>query len=360
MERLVSEFNRYQDEYRVTMKRFGDWSSSPDIELFENGRQSNTLPDLLGLENHHIPDLAYKDQLVPLNERLDTGAFDLFREEAIDVCTYDGDRYGLPISTNLAFLCANRRSITDTVFDPEIPSDLPSFTEGIREIDRTDVLGFVPTYPGWWPHVWPWLFDGGWYNETGAFTPASESNVKAYEWALSFRGREAASKFGEVINPIRSPPEPFFDGDVAFVFDGEHLVHRLTKNDVNWTIAPLPTKDGSGRVYLTADVLSIPRGAAEIEGALAFLVFLAEKSRLEQLAVDHQKSSPTRDWSTDFLENHPNPHIRPIESLLQSVPIVHDPITPGWLERREKIENVVKMMWTGERSVIDALDSLNP
>lgn len=67
MVNIVHSFNNTQDDYEVVMMPTGDWSSSPDLTLFLRAQQQGNPPDLIGLENHQIVDLAAQRALISLD-----------------------------------------------------------------------------------------------------------------------------------------------------------------------------------------------------------------------------------------------------------------------------------------------------
>lgn len=67
MRGIVSAFNESQDRFLVEMEQAGDWSSSPDLPRFLAAQSSGNPPDVIGLEDHQVVDLAHEGVLVPLN-----------------------------------------------------------------------------------------------------------------------------------------------------------------------------------------------------------------------------------------------------------------------------------------------------
>ncbi len=65
MAAITRAFNASQDAYAVVMVPAGDWPSSPDLPRFLRALDEGTPPDLIGLENHQITDLASQGALAP-------------------------------------------------------------------------------------------------------------------------------------------------------------------------------------------------------------------------------------------------------------------------------------------------------
>ncbi len=360
---LVREFNRGQDKYQVTMVPAGDWSSSPDLPRFLSAQEEGQPPDIIGLEDHQVADLAAQEALLPLEDFLEPG--DLlgvgYWDTLLELAAFEKRRYGIPISADLVTLYVNRTGLRGTPFEGGvIPGGLPEFTEGLREVANRGRMGLVPTYPGWWPHAWAWFFGGSWADETGKRTPDRSENIRAYEWIASLRSPEALRMFPQPVNPIGArDPDPFLNGEVAMVLEGDWLVRRLLQDpEPDWLVAGMPTSGGEPGALVVADLLSIPRGARCVEGASAFLRFMLNGERLNALAMGHCKVSPVRDWPETFLASHPNPQIARYRAMIASARMFHEPRMRGWLEYRGRIARAFADIWSGRLDAAEALAAI--
>lgn len=364
MASLVQAFNAEQEAYEVVMTPTGDRFASPDLGRFLRAQGEGAPPDLVGLEDHHLADLADQGGLAPLDRLVAPPLVRAagFREAFLELGRHDELLCGLPIATDIVTLYANQESLVGTRFEGgSVPPDIDAFDEGLEELRRRGQIGLVPTYPGWWPQAWPWLFGGGWFDEAGRFAPDQPANVRAYEWVASFRKRWDLSEFAEPIQPIGSrKPDPFLSGRVAFVLEGDWLVQRLvTQLDFDWTPAPIPTARGKPAALLVADLLCIPTGARSPEGAASFLSFLLEPERIERLALGQTKISPLVSWSSGFLAAHTNPRLTTLREILDSAVLFHDPRVPGWLAVLERIQEAFGLIWSGKDSPSSVLARLS-
>jgi ABC-type glycerol-3-phosphate transport system substrate-binding protein len=367
MDSVVQAFNRSQGEYEVVMRDTGDWSSSPDLPRFLAAQAEGTPPDVIGLEDHQIADLASRKSIAPLQAFADLGGC---RDAFTSLGIYSGALYAAPISVDIASLYVNLSLVAGTAFaGGHVPAIFEAFDSGLAKMESQGRIGFLPAYPGWWPHAWAWFFGGSWVDEDGRFTPERAQNVRAFEWVRDIHERVAArhrlppavaSLLHSPVNPIgRTQPDPFLSGEVAMVFEGDWLVRRLVATPgFAWRAAAFPSVDGQPSVLAVGDLLAIPTGARNHDGALAFVRFVVQREQLERLALGQGKISPLKHWSHEFMESHSNPRIQEFRAILDSARLFHDPRVPGWLGYLDKIKEAFAEVWTGTKDPQRALAGL--
>lgn len=360
---LVRSFNQTQSTFEVEMRPFGDWTSSPDLSRFLNALQEGEPPDLIGLENQQIVDLAVRGALISLSEIIKSP--DLARtgylETFLELGTYGGELYGVPVSGDVVTLYLNFAKLQETRFQGgSIPANLKVFESGLRELQARGETGLIPSYPGWWPHAWVWFFNGTWFDDQGQFTPDHPANIRAFEWVFSLCRMWDLEEFTEPINPIGArDPDPFLAGEVAMVFDGDWLVRRLLKEPgLEWAPAAFPTLDDKPAALIEADLLSIPAGAREVEGAKSFLRHAMRPESIREIAFGHQKILPLQHWPQSFLERHPNPKLAEFREILTKAQLFHDPKVPGWMKYLGYIKKAFKEIWTGRQTAQQALRAI--
>jgi len=360
MARLVRAFNESQAKYEVVLTSAGDATSSPDLEGFLAAQRAGCPPDLIGLEAHEIVGLADQKVLLPLSSSLADRARALLRPEVARLGAMAGASYGLAVVADLATLYVNEGAVRGTPLEEGIPTSIASFDVALDAVAQRGRIGFVPTYPGWWPEGWPLFFGGGWFDEGGRFTPDREENVRAYQWVADFRRRFDLQRFAETVNPLGAAlPDPFLEGDVASVLEGDWVVRRLVREPgLDWSVAPFPTWDGRGGTLLEADLLAIPSGARCPEGASAFLSFLLDPAQIEALALGQGKVSPLSRASPGFVASHPNPRLSDLRAIWDDSRVFSPPAHPEWLTIRARVREAFRAMWKEGKSPQEALARL--
>ena len=240
------------------------------------------------------------------------------------------------------------------------PTLISEFDSDLELLDTLGRIGFVPTYPGWWPHAWAWFFGGSWLDENGRFQPDHPGNVGAFEWIASLRDQPHMDRYPDPVNPVGArEPDPFLSGEVAMVFEGDFLVARLaTIPGFEWACAASPTVSGKPAAMVLADVEAVPTDAKNIDGAAAFLRFASTRSNMEIVALGQGKISPLVDCSQAFLTDHPNPKLAELQRILDSATLFHDPRVPGWLGYLDRIKKAFSDVWTHGREPDAALAAI--
>jgi len=118
---------------------------------------------------------------------------------------------------------------------------------------------------------------------------------------------------------------------------------------MDWAAAPFPAASPElGEVtFVDSDILVIPRGARNPEGAWAFIRFVQQQENIELLAREQRKFSPLREVSDDFYVGHPNPHIELYRRLAESPNARSFPMVAIVEELREEMNLAVEKVWLG-------------
>ena len=361
--KIVRAFNRSQSRFEVVVEQTGDWSASPDVERLRSAHAAGDVPDVMGLEDHHVIDLVEDGLLQPLDADRPAGKIEpcglhpAFKAMGIA----GGDRYGAPIAANLVSLYVNLDLVANLRDDDVHPlGSLEAFDRMGAANQARGIVGFAPTYPGWWPHAWPLLYGSPWFDEQGRFVPDQPEIVQAYEWVMSHRRHALAAGFESPQNPIRADGnDPFLNGRVTAVFDGDWLVQRLLgAHRLRWKPMPMPSAAGSPWVIAVADLLCIPDRARCPEGAMSFIEFACRPEQLELVAAAQSKISPLRSWSQQFVASHPNPHLAELRHMLDTATCHIEPRVPGWLAHRDRIRDAFARMWVDSVPPAEALSAL--
>jgi multiple sugar transport system substrate-binding protein len=362
MANIVRSFNESQETYEVVMTPAGDWSSSPDLPRFLSAQKKGVPPDIIGLENHQVSDLAAQGALLPLREFIEPSQFSQtnYHDSFLTLCMHNKDLYGIPVSADIVTLYINLTSVQGTRFEEGMPVDLSEFDVGLEEVKAQGKIGFVPTYPGWWPHAWVWFFNGSWFNKKGQVTPHQPANIRAYEWISSFRQRWNLGAFFKLVNPVGAVhPDPFLTGKIAMVFEGDWLVRQLLLiPNLKWIPAAFPTIGKKPAALIVADILSIPKGAKNPNGAATFIRYAMQSEQIERLAISQGKISPLRHWSDRYLSNHRNPHLKILQEILSSAQLFHDTQVPGWMSYLDQIKQAFANIWSGKQVPAQALSAI--
>ena len=302
-------------------------------------------PDVAGLWDPGIPQMAALDALEPLDELAAAhGITDkTYKKVFWDLCRYDGKLFAM-VSTpycyalhyNTKIFAEKADQLRAAGLDPTRPprtmDELDAYAKALDERDKDGTIvrtGYLPTEPGWDISFVGYNFGGSYWDEVSKkFTFTDPKMIRAFDWVQSYSkrlGKDAVTDFRSGVGNYDSPQNAFLAGKTAIISQGTffaQVIHNQTngKMDGEWAAAPFPTAvPGLENVTsCTADVLVIPKGAKHPKEAFEFIAWLNEQRNMEKLCNAHCKISPLAEVSEDFLNHHNNPYIRVFETLASS------------------------------------------
>ena len=260
----------------------------------------------------------------------------------------------------------NRDHFREVGLDPDCsPLTVTEFDHCIKQLTQfagdgsLKRAGFMPNIPNWWPHFWPAMFGGRFYDkQTNQATLVSNANIAAYEWVAKhpkLYGKMAAQTFGSSFNrTFHSPQDPFLLGKVSMILQGPWIANFIRTYspafDYGCFSAPVvdelydPTKPTG---VLEADVIMIPRGCPHPQAAFEFLLFTQRQDVQEQLATDHSKPSPLMNVSEAFRRGHPNRYVHVHDAIIKSDAVRVAPQTRVWKQYADMIGSAFDAIWAG-------------
>jgi ABC-type glycerol-3-phosphate transport system substrate-binding protein len=376
MQRVVDDFNQSQSRVFVRFLSMTMIEQKAMIAI-----AGGNPPDVVGLYNKNLRLFAEAGAILPLGEL--AGRHTLTSEHYADaiwrLCTLRPRRnaedtidreelFGLPNTCSTMALYYNRELVPRPPLTiAELDDMARRLTTPARGGETAAQLGFVPTEPGWWPHVWGYFFGASMYDEASdRATAADPANVRAYEWVQSFPRRfgvESMLNFQSGLGSYSSAQQPLLDGRVAMCLHGPFLVNVIKqfKPDFPFGVAPFPVDtiepDDANPVGLVeADVLAIPSGCEHVEEAMEFMAFTQRSDIAERLAIAHAKPSPLAACSREYYASHPNPQIRVHEAIARSTRGFGYPSTRVWNEYESMLRRAFESeIWQLRRPASDVL-----
>lgn len=362
MRAVVEKFNASQDKYFVEF-------------LSVSGINNKTLmaasggipPDVAGLFGNNLAQYAVRGAILPLDEYIERDGVN--RDDYIDVFWemghFEGSQYALPsvpASTALHVNTDHLAEIGLTVEDmPETIEEFDNIASQLVIKDENGRLkrsGFLPAEPGWWRDRFGYIFGGTLYDEEKGITTAySPENVRAYEWAQGYAERQGYTNvqdFKGGFGSFNSPQNAFMDGKVSTVLQGVWMHNFIAKQqpDLNWAAVPFPhpadRPDAANSTYADLDILVIPKGAKQPDGAWEFIKFVQQQENSELLALGQMKFTPLKEVSDEFWEKHENPYVKLFHSLPQSDNAITPPKLSIWPEYNSEMTAAFDRISSGE------------
>ncbi|MFA5293334.1 MAG: ABC transporter substrate-binding protein [Phycisphaerae bacterium] len=365
---LVDKFNNSQDQIYVNLLSVSEIERKLLIAI-----AGNDPPDLANLQNSSIPQFADKNAIEPLDNLL--SVINARQQDYIDIywkqCQYENKLYGLPIAATTIALHWNRDILKRTGLDPNAPpqtleqlDDLAKKLTVRKSGDSYEMLGFVPTQPGWWNYAWVWWFGGNWYDGKN-ITANRPENVVAFKWIQSYAqtyGARALQNFTSGFGAFSWSDDRFMSSKLAMVLQGIWMSRFIEKlaPQMNWSAAAFPSSGGKFKDVTMAEcnVLVVPKGAKHKKEAAKFIGFIQRPENLEYLALKQNKFVPLKIANEMDYSQHPNKEIRLFIRLSQS-PNVHSvPRIPIWAEYAREIDNAFQSVWLQKKTPQQALDEV--
>ena len=354
MREIIRDFNRSQNRIEV---RF--LSISPiDVKLMLAASGGNP-PDLCGIWEYNIPDLAEKGALLPLDEALAEAG--LGAEHYVPaywaLCRHRGFTWALPSTPGAVALYYNKRLFREVGLDPEKPPrtlaeveqmnqrltrvellrdgqrvrlSFDQLTEEERASGRYEIvqIGHQPNdVGGMQVGLWGYWFGGKYWDEDRQITANHPGIVAAYQWLrdnMVTYGVDALRNFGASFGQSQSAASPFLAGKGAMVVQGPWYPNFIENYapGLEWGVAPFPAAPGvaddAPMTLIISDMLVIPRGAKHPREAFEFLRYTQRREVAEKLARLQRKFTALRDVSPEFLAQHPNPAAHFFSDLARS------------------------------------------
>ncbi len=357
---LVDKFNASQDKYEAKVLSVSNLAAK-----FTTALAAGNPPDLIHANDQYISPVVAMGAFIPVD---DLGVdFSMFKDFVMRAVKYKGHIYGLPIKVNIFGIWWIKKTFEKAGLDPnkgpQTIEELVKYSKKLTVYNKKGELvrwGFDPLVPDWdWPYVWVFHFGGNLVDpKTGMPTIDSPQAIRAFKWLKSYMdsfGLEKVKKFRGGYGPYWSANNVFLTGKLAMFYDGDWVTYaaRRYAPSVELGFAPLPSIDGKKRCYSEVDIFSIPVGAKNVEGAKAFLRFLAKPENL--IVLSKGQISPLKEEYTPKWFYQKRKYAKILESYMKSCEIVFCPKFPLWNLYLDEIRNAADEIQNGTMSVEAAL-----
>ncbi|HZO88109.1 MAG TPA: ABC transporter substrate-binding protein [Chthonomonadaceae bacterium] len=298
VERIADRFNRSQARYEVVPLSVPASGADAKYLLAITGGDP---PDVMAQWNPVLPTWAENGALTSLDELMtpaerawtERETYPVFRRAGI----FRGRRYAMPLGPNISACFYRPDHFRKAGLDPDrFPEDLETlvqWADRLHQFDRSGQLKRIGFLPQYFTQFAP-LFGGGFYDErTGALTLNTPPNRRALTFLADYRRKLG---FGNVIrftsglagDTSGGVDWPFLSGAYSITQDGQWRIEQLEKfaPHLEYRTAPLPPPAGGRRLagWATSDMLLVPRGSRQPQGAWEFIKFWSGLERPERAA----------------------------------------------------------------------------
>jgi len=285
VDRIVDRFNASQDRYEVVALSVPSASADSKFLLAVAGGDP---PDVMGQWNQVIPKWAESGLIVPIDDLMTPAEREAFDRDAYPVVrrigTYKGRLYGVTTGLNVWACYYLPQHLREAGLDPDrFPQtleELIAWGEKLHRFDRQGNLlrlGFMPE----WLTMYAPVFGKGFYDDSsGSLTLETADNLRALTFLVECRrklGFQNVVRFNSGLSTGFAAEWPFISGAYSITLDGQWRVEQLARYAPNleYRTAPLPPAAGGRRQagWSNGNLMIIPRGAAQPQGAYEFIKF---------------------------------------------------------------------------------------
>jgi multiple sugar transport system substrate-binding protein len=287
VEKIISDFNASQD--KIVVKGVSNPDAQAQLAAMSSTSGAFDISDNFGM---NVGSWASKGVLEPLDDYIKDDSYDTadFVPAVMSQMKYDGKTYSLPIAVHSFQLLYNKKLLAAAgiTAPPKTTSEWARAIAATSKVDKSRItqLGFANpdlTTLGF-------TFGGGWFDPEGKPKPDQPGNVAAASFYVNNvpakYGAKEVQKFTSSFGEYASPQNPFFQGKVAMVTDGEWMSAFIKEfaPSLQWGVAPIPHPDGqpalAGTTQLTASTVFIPRNSKHKQAAWEFMKYLLDKKAM--------------------------------------------------------------------------------
>ncbi len=365
--RLVDEFNRSNQGFQVRILSIAGSYQKVRI-AFAGGATPDVCSAVWADE---LAGYAMRGVLRPLDADLAASGRNL--DELVPgvarMLRYQGQTYGLAVTTNTSFIVYNKAIFREADLDPERPP------RTIEELDAAALActkrapdGTILRY-GLRPSDlmrWALVFGGAWYDPaTGEVTANDPRNVAALRWMASYGDRYDVSRmqsFESTFGSNATPSGPFFVGKVAMWQTGEYALAHLRRYapDLDWGWFPAPSPPGGrpGTTTAGGSVFVIPAATRHPREAWIFLDWLTRTHAVGQFCAEITNLPPLRELA-GAKEFRKEPFFAFALDLAAGENVFGPPGMPIWPRYRQEITRAEDYAVFGRRDPQQLLDDVD-
>lgn len=314
---------------------------------------SQTLPDILMVDNPDLQQIAETGALVPLSELGVSVEGQI--QATIDAATYEGEVFAVQPITNTIVLFYNVDAFDAAGVEPPTTWDeLKSVAAELTTGDQYGIAFSAPaTYEGSWQFL-PFLWNSG-GSETDLTSPEAISALQLLQDLV-----QSGSASESVVNWQQSDVnDQFMAGQAAMMVNGPWNMPLLDENsDVNYDIAqiPAPTADGQLFAPLGGEVWTAPRTGDEARQQVAGKILACINSDENQLELASARQTvPTKIALQDEFVAE-NPAMEVFSEMVLNGRSRTGLLGTEWPEVATQIYNAMQLALVGGKTPAEAME----
>lgn len=314
---------------------------------------SQTLPDVLMLDNPDVQQIAESGALAPLD---DYGVeADGFPDAVVQAGSYEGDLYGIAPVVNSLALFYNVALFEEAGLEPpQTWDELRAAAEALTADGRYGIaFSATNSFEGTWQFL-PFMWSNG-GSEDDITTPET---VEALEFIDGLVADGLASR-SVVTWSQNDVNDQFIAGNAAMMVNGPWNMPSLTAaEDLEFASVPLPTPDAGGEPVapLGGETFTLPNTGDEDRMAAAGEFISCITADEHQLAMATGRGAvPSRSSAAEQAAAE-NPLVESFVSTVETARARTELLGVEWPDAATRIYTAVQLALTDELSPADALE----
>jgi multiple sugar transport system substrate-binding protein len=318
-----------------------------------------SLPCLFRSDIIWVPEFAERGILVPLDEEMDDFQehADIVYEAALATSWWDGNYYGLPLSTNTRALIYNEEVISEAGMDGP-PATLDEFRELADALAEEGTAVFVDNETAGW-NLLPWIWSNGGDFADEELTQAT-GHLNGPETVEAVELLHDLYQDGQIPDLIigaggRDPAEGVSSGQVATMLDGPWMYPVFEEQfpDFEVQASLMPEGDGGSVSVVGGEDIVMTETCQNRAAAAEFIRYMLGEEAQTALAEAGQMSVRT-DMADTLVEIQDYYEIFVDQLETGARP---RPPHPEWARMEEIMKNQVQTAFQGRQTVQEALDA---
>jgi ABC-type glycerol-3-phosphate transport system substrate-binding protein len=351
---IVDRFEQSRPGVTIEVVRLPFAGAEPKVMTALTTR---TEPDIARVDVSFLAKLAYKNALLPIDDRVSEEFLADIVPVALASCRYDGRLWGIPDQTNGLCLFYNKDLFRAAGLDPDRPprtwDEFIEFGEKLTDRDK-GVFGAGLSNSLWWTLPFFYTYGATFLSEDGRTCLLnSPEAVEAFQLKVDLYQKYGieggAWRAGGIVHDLG-----FQNGRYAMILNGPWAVESLKKTGIDFGVAPIPAGPAGSHTNVGGNDLVIFKSTKHPDLAAEFITFVASEE-IQRMWARQLSQIPVNERANDIISPEDFPYLSVFVKQMKTA--IPRPQTPYYPEIENLMNPEMQAALDNTKSVKDALDS---
>jgi ABC-type glycerol-3-phosphate transport system substrate-binding protein len=351
---IVAAFEAAHPGVTIDVVRLPFAGAEPKIQTALTTR---TEPDIARVDVSFLAKLAYKNALLPLDDRVPDGFLSDILPVALASCRYQGGLWGLPDQTNGLCLFYNKDLFRKAGLDPERPprtwDELIGYGEKLTD-KKQSVYGIGLSNSLWWTLPFFYTYGATFLSEDGKRCLLNgPEGVAAFQLKADLYKKYGieggAWRAGGIVHDLG-----FQNGRYAMILNGPWAVESMRRTGIDFGVGLIPAGPAGTHTNVGGNDLVAFRSTKHPDLAAEFLMFVASEE-MQRMWCSRLGQIPVNTKANDVVNSEEHPYLAVFVEQMSTA--IARPQTPFYPEIENLMNPEMQAALDSTKSVKDALDS---